>query len=168
MFIIPVLIALGCLLLIVLSLVLMWLHRAGKLKRFRHIHLVGAVVLVTVAAISVAGFGVKYDLSHFVLTQPGTLWTTDDGSIVLEVSNTPNECANWYEYDMRMLVDGEYRNVELGTYGHYNAAVDIYTEDDDGYTVALAGGSWHMAGSGKLVINDSDGKIVLWRTDAEK
>ena len=40
---------------------------------------------------SVAGFSVKYDLSHFVLTQPGTIWSTDDGSIVLEVSDTPVE-----------------------------------------------------------------------------
>lgn len=167
MFIIPILIALGFLDFLVLSLVLMGLHRAGKLKRFRHIHLFGAVVLVTVAAMSVAGFSVKYDLSHFVLTQPGTIWSTDDGSIVLEVSDTPSGPAGWYEYDMRMLVDGEYREVELGTYGHYNAAVDICTEDEDGCTVALAGGSWHMAGSGKLVINGSDGKIVLRRIDAE-
>ncbi len=48
MFIIPILIALGFLAFLVLSLVLMGLHRAGKLKRFRHIHLFGAVVLVTV------------------------------------------------------------------------------------------------------------------------
>ena len=113
MFIIPILIALGFLAFLVLSLVLMGLHRAGKLKRFRHIHLFGAVVLVTVAAMSVAGFSVKYDLSHFVLTQPGTIWSTDDGSIVLEVSDTPSGPADWYEYDMRMLVDGEYREVEL-------------------------------------------------------
>ena len=167
MFIIPILIALGFLAFLVLSLVLMGLHRAGKQKRFRHIHLFCAVVLVTVAAMSVAGFSVKYDLSHFVLTQPGTIWSTDDGSIVLEVSDTPSGPTDWYEYDMRMLVDGEYREVELGTYGHYNASVDICTEDEDGCTVAIAGGSWHMAGSGKLVINDSDGKIVLRRIDAE-
>ena len=119
------------------------------------------------AAMSVAGFSFKHDLSHFVLTQPGTIWSTDDGSIVLEVSDTPSGPTDWYEYDMRMLVDGEYREVELGTYGHYNAAVDICTEDVDGCTVTLAGGSWHMAWSGKLVINDSDGKIVLRRIDTE-
>ena len=112
MFIIPILIALGFLAFLVLSLVLMGLHRAGKLKRFRHIHLFGAVVLVTVAAMSVAGFSVKYDLSHFVLTQPGTIWSTDDGSIVLEISDTPSGPADWYEYDMRMLVDGEYRETD--------------------------------------------------------
>lgn len=167
MFIIPILIALGFLAFLVLSLVLMGLHRAGKLKRFRHIHLFGAVVLVAVAAMPVAGFSMKYDLSHFVLSQPGTIWSTDDGSIVLEVSDTPSGPTDWHEYDMRMLVDGEYREVELGTYGHYNAAVDICTEDADGCTVTLAGGSWHMAGSGKIVINDSDGKIVLRRIDAE-
>lgn len=117
MFIIPILIALGFLAFLVLSLVLMGLHRAGKLKRFRHIHLFGAVVLVTVAAMSVAEFSVKYDLSHFVLTQPGTIWSTDDGSIVLEVSDTLSGPTDWYEYDMRMLVDGEYREVELAPMG---------------------------------------------------
>lgn len=47
-------------------------HRCGRLKKVRHIYLVGAVTIVTlVLTISAAG-SIKYSNAHFPLTQPNT------------------------------------------------------------------------------------------------
>ena len=108
MLIVPFLIYGGLLLLALLSIVLAIVHRCGRLKKVRHIYLVGAVTIVTlVLTISAAG-SIKYSNAHFPLTQPGTTWSTEDGSITLAVYDHKSGPSDWYEYHMRMLVDGEY------------------------------------------------------------
>ena len=165
MLIVPFLIYGGLLLLAALSIALAIVHRCGKLKKVRHIYLVGTVSIITlVLALSAAG-GIKYRIAHFPLTQPNTTWSTEDGSITLEVSGRKSDLlpSDWYEYDMQMLVDGEYIAVELHTAGHWDGELSI---DDPRRSIgpySLVSGSWYMVGSGKLVIND-DERIVLRRS----
>ena len=133
-----------------LSIVLAIVHRCGRLKKVRHIYLVGAVTIVTlVLTISAAG-SIKYRIAHFPLTQPGTTWSTEDGSITLEVYESKSGLSDWYEYDMRMLVDGE---------------LSIDDASRSRGSKYLASGTWRMAGSDTLVLRDGDGRIVLERED---
>ena len=62
-------------------------HRCGRLKKVRHIYLVGAVTIVTLVLIAFIFEDTKYRSEHFPLTQPGTTWSTADGSITLAVSD---------------------------------------------------------------------------------
>lgn len=152
MLIVPFLIYGGLLLLTLLSIVLAIVHRCGRLKKVRHIYLVGAVTIVTlVLTISAAG-SIKYSNAHFPLTQPNTTWSTADGSITLAVyDGKPDSLpSDWYEYDMRMLVDGE---LPIG-------AASRGTEPN-----TIASGTWRMAGIDTLVLRDGDGRIVLERED---
>lgn len=96
MLIVPFLIYGGLLLLALLSIVLAIVHRCGRLKKVRHIYLVGAVTIVTlVLTISAAG-SIKYSNAHFPLTQPGTTWSTEDGTIALEVYESKSGLSDWY------------------------------------------------------------------------
>ena len=150
MLIVPFLIYGGLLLLALLSIVLAIVHRCGRLKKVRHIYLVGAVTIVTlVLTVSAAG-SIKYSIAHFPLTQPGTTWSTADGSITLEVYDHKSGLSDWYEYDMRMLVDGE-------------LSIDDASRGTESNTIAS--GTWRMAGSDTLVLRDGDGRIVLERED---
>lgn len=152
MLIVPFLIYGGLLLLALLSIVLAIVHRCGRLKKVRHIYLVGAVTIVTlVLTISAAG-SIKYRIAHFPLTQPGTTWSTEDGTIALEVyDGKPDSLpSDWYEYDMRMLVDGE---------------LSIDDASRSRGSKSLASGTWRMSGSDTLVLRDGDGRIVLERED---
>ena len=125
-------------------------HRCGRLKKVRHIYLVGAVTIVTlVLTISAAG-SIKYSIAHFPLTQPGTTWSTEDGAIALEVYDSKSGLSDWYEYDMRMLVDGE---------------LSIDDASRSRGSKSLASGTWRMSGSDTLVLRDGDGRIVLERED---
>ncbi len=140
-----------CLLLLaLLSIVLAIVHRCGRLKKVRHIYLVGAVTIVTlVLTISAAG-SIKYSIAHFPLTQPGTTWSTEDGSLTLAVYESKSGLSDWYEYDMRMLVDGE---------------LSIDDASRSRGSKSLASGTWRMSGSDTLVLRDGDGRIVLERED---
>ena len=110
----------------------------------------GAVTIVTlVLTISAAG-SIKYRIAHFPLTQPGTTWSTADGSITLAVYESKSGLSDWYEYDMRMLVDGE---------------LSIDDASRSRGSKSLASGTWRMAGSDTLVLRDGDGRIVLERED---
>ena len=150
MLIVPFLIYGGLLLLALLSIVLAIVHRCGRLKKVRHIYLVGAVTIVTlVLTISAAG-SIKYSIAHFPLTQPGTTWSTEDGTIALEVYESKSGLSDWYEYDMRMLVDGE---------------LSIDDASRSRGSKSLASGTWRMSGSDTLVLRDGDGRIVLERED---
>lgn len=150
MLIVPFLIYGGLLLLALLSIVLAIVHRCGRLKKVRHIYLVGAVTIVTlVLTISAAG-SIKYRIAHFPLTQPGTTWSTEDGTIALAVYDSKSGLSDWYEYDMRMLVDGE---LSIGAARRGTGPK------------SLASGTWRMAGSDTLVLRDGDGRIVLERED---
>lgn len=150
MLIVPFLIYGGLLLLALLSIVLAIVHRCGRLKKVRHFYLVGAVTIVTlVLTISAAG-SIKYSIAHFPLTQPGTTWSTEDGTIALEVYESKSGLSDWYEYDMRMLVDGE---------------LSIDDASRSRGSKSLASGTWRMAGSDTLVLRDGDGRIVLERED---
>lgn len=150
MLIVPFLIYGGLLLLALLSIVLAIVHRCGRLKKVRHIYLVGAVTIVTlVLTISAAG-SIKYSNARFPLTQPNTTWSTEDGSITLAVYDHKSGLSDWYEYDMRMLVDGEL-SISAASRG---------TEPN-----TIASGTWRMAGSDTLVLHDGDGRIVLERED---
>ena len=150
MLIVPFLIYCGLLLLALLSIVLAIVHRCGRLKKVRHIYLVGTVTIVTlVLTISAAG-SIKYSIAHFPLTQPGTTWSTEDGTIALEVYESKSGLSDWYEYDMRMLVDGE---------------LSIDDASRSRGSKSLASGTWRMAGSDTLVLRDGDGRIVLERED---
>ena len=150
MLIVPFLASISLLLLALLSIVLAIVHRCGRLKKVRHIYLVGAVTIVTlVLTISAAG-SIKYRIAHFPLTQPGTTWSTEDGSIALEVYESKSGLSDWYEYDMRMLVDGE---------------LSIDDASRSRGSKSLASGTWRMAGSDTLVLRDGDGRIVLERED---
>lgn len=152
MLIVPFLIYGGLLLLALLSIVLAIVHRCGRLKKVRHIYLVGAVTIVTlVLTISAAG-SIKYSNAHFPLTQPNTTWSTADGSITLAVyDGKPDSLpSDWYEYDMRMLVDGE---------------LSIDDASRSRGSKSLASGTWRMSGSDTLVLRDGDGRIVLERED---
>ena len=150
MLIVPFLIYGGLLLLALLSIVLAIVHRCGRLKKVRHIYLVGTVTIVTlVLTISAAG-SIKYSIAHFPLTQPGTTWSTEDGTIALEVYESKSGLSDWYEYDMRMLVDGE-------------LSIDDASRGTESNTIAS--GAWRMAGSDTLVLRDGDGRIVLERED---
>lgn len=165
MLIVPFLIYGGLLLLAVLSIALAIVHRCGRLKKVRHIYLVGTVAIITlVLALSAAG-GIKYRIAHFPLTQPNTTWSTEDRSITLEVSGRKSDQlpSDWYEYDMQMLVDGEYTAVELHTAGHWDGELSITDPSRIVGPYSLVSGSWYMAGSGKLVIN-GDERIVLRRS----
>lgn len=150
MLIVPFLASISLLLLALLSIVLAIVHRCGRLKKVRHIYLVGAVTIVTlVLTISAAG-SIKYSIAHFPLTQPGTTWSTEDGTIALEVYESKSGLSDWYEYDMRMLVDGE---------------LSIDDASRSRGSKSLASGTWRMAGSDTLVLRDGDGRIVLERED---
>ena len=165
MLIVPFLIYGGLLLLALLSIVLAIVHRCGRLKKVRHIYLVGAVTIVTlVLTISAAG-SIKYSNAHFPLTQPGTTWSTEDGTIALEVYESKSGLSDWYEYDMRMLVDGEYIAVEFNTAGHWDGELYISAARRGTGPKSLASGTWRMAGSDTLVLRDGDGRIVLERED---
>ena len=165
MLIVPFLIYGGLLLLALLSIVLAIVHRCGRLKKVRHIYLVGAVTIVTlVLTISAAG-SIKYSNAHFPLTQPGTTWSTADGSITLAVSDAESGLSDWYEYDMRMLVDGEYIAVEFHTAGHWDGELSISAASRGTEPNTIASGTWRMAGSDTLVLRDGDGRIVLERED---
>ena len=150
MLIVPFLIYGGLLLLALLSIVLAIVHRCGRLKKVRHIYLVGAVTIVTlVLTISAAG-SIKYSNAHFPLTQPNTTWSTEDGSITLAAYDHKSGLSDWYEYDMRMLVDGE---------------LSIDDASRSRGSKSLASGTWRMSGSDTLVLRDGDGRIVLERED---
>ena len=150
MLIVPFLASISLLLLALLSIVLAIVHRCGRLKKVRHIYLVGAVTIVTlVLTISAAG-SIKYSIAHFPLTQPGTTWSTEDGTIALEVYESKYGLSDWYEYDMRMLVDGE---------------LSIDDASRSRGSKSLASGTWRMSGSDTLVLRDGDGRIVLERED---
>lgn len=165
MLIVPFLIYGGLLLLALLSIVLAIVHRCGRLKKVRHIYLVGAVTIVTlVLTISAAG-SIKYSIAHLPLTQPGTTWSTEDGSIALEVYESKSGLSDWYEYDMRMLVDGEYIAVEFHTAGHWDGELYISAASRGTKSNTIASGTWRMAGSDTLVLRDGDGRIVLERED---
>lgn len=58
--------------------------------------------------------------------------------------------SDWYEYDMRMLVDGE---------------LSIDDASRSRGSKSLASGTWRMSGSDTLVLRDGDGRIVLERED---
>ena len=152
MLIVPFLIYCGLLLLALLSIVLAIVHRCGRLKKVRHFYLVGTVTIVTLALIAVVFEDTKYRSEHFPLTQPNTTWSTADGSITLAVyDGKPDSLpSDWYEYDMRMLVDGEL-SISAASRG---------TESN-----TIASGTWRMAGSDTLVLRDGDGRIVLERED---
>lgn len=153
------------LLLALLSIVLAIVHRCGRLKKVRHIYLVGTVTIVTlVLTISAAG-SIKYSIAHFPLTQPGTTWSTEDGTIALEVYESKSGLSDWYEYDMRMLVDGEYIAVEFNTAGHWDGELYISAASRSRGSKSLASGTWRMSGSDTLVLRDGDGRIVLERED---
>ena len=138
------------LLLALLSIVLAIAHRCGRLKKVRHIYLVGAVTIVTLALTISAAGSIKYRIAHFPLTQPGTTWSTEDGTIALEVYESKYGLSDWYEYDMRMLVDGE---------------LSIDDASRSRGSKSLASGTWRMSGSDTLVLRDGDGRIVLERED---
>lgn len=150
MLIVPFLIHGGLLLLALLSIVLAIAHRCGRLKKVRHIYLVGAVTIVTLALTISAAGSIKYRIAHFPLTQPGTTWSTEDGTIALEVYESKSGLSDWYEYNMRMLVDGE---------------LSIDDASRSRGSKSLASGTWRMAGSDTLVLRDGDGRIVLERED---
>ena len=150
MLIVPFLIYCGLLLLALLSIVLAIVHRCGRLKKVRHIYLVGAVTIVTLALTISAAGSIKYSIAHFPLTQPGTTWSTEDGTIALAVYESKSGLSDWYEYDMRMLVDGE---------------LSIDDASRSRGSKSLASGTWRMAGSDTLVLRDGDGRIVLERED---
>ena len=165
MLIVPFLIYGGLLLLALLSIVLAIVHRCGRLKKVRHIYLVGAVTIVTlVLTVSAAG-SIKYSIAHFPLTQPGTTWSTEDGTIALEVYESKYGLSDWYEYDMRMLVDGEYIAVGFSTAGHWDGELYIGAASRGTKSNTIASGAWRMAGSDTLVLRDGDGRIVLERED---
>lgn len=140
-------------------------HRCGRLKKVRHIYLVGAVTIVTLALIAFIFEGTKYRSEHFPLTQPGTTWSTEDGIIALEVYESKSGLSDWYEYDMRMLVDGEYIAVEFNTAGHWDGELSIDDASRSRGSKSLASGTWRMSGSDTLVLRDGDGRIVLERED---
>ena len=150
MLIVPFLIYGGLLLLALLSIVLAIVHRCGRLKKVRHIYLVGTVTIVTLALTISAAGSIKYRIAHFPLTQPGTTWSTEDGTIALEVYESKYGLSDWYEYDMRMLVDGE---------------LSIDDASRSRGSKSLASGTWRMSGSDTLVLRDGDGRIVLERED---
>lgn len=150
MLIVPFLIYGGLLLLALLSIVLAIVHRCGRLKKVRHIYLVGAVTIVTLALIAFIFEDTKYRSEHFPLTQPGTTWSIEDGTIALEVYDSKSGLSDWYEYDMRMLVDGE-------------LSIDDARRGTE--PKSLASGTWRMSGSDTLVLRDGDGRIVLERED---
>lgn len=165
MLIVPFLIYGGLLLLALLSIVLAIVHRCGRLKKVRHICLVGAVTIVTLALTISAAGSIKYSIAHFPLTQPGTTWSTEDGSIALEVYESKSGLSDWYEYDMRILVDGEYIAVEFSTAGHWDGELSIGAARRGTGSKSLASGTWRMSGSDTLVLRDGDGRIVLERED---
>ena len=150
MLIVPFLASISLLLLALLSIVLAIAHRCGRLKKVRHIYLVGAVTIVTLALTISAAGSIKYRIAHFPLTQPGTTWSTEDGTIALEVYESKYGLSDWYEYDMRMLVDGE---------------LSIDDASRSRGSKSLASGTWRMSGSDTLVLRDGDGRIVLERED---
>lgn len=165
MLIVPFLIYGGLLLLALLSIVLAIVHRCGRLKKVRHIYLVGTVTIVTLALIAFIFEDTKYRIEHFPLTQPGTTWSTADGSITLAVYDSKSGLSDWYEYDMRMLVDGEYIAVEFNTAGHWDGELSIDDARRGTEPKSLASGTWRMSGSDTLVLRDGDGRIVLERED---
>lgn len=150
MLIVPFLASISLLLLALLSIVLAIVHRCGRLKKVRHIYLVGTVTIVTLALTTSAAGSIKYRIAHFPLTQPGTTWSTEDGTITLEVYESKSGLSDWYEYDMRMLVDGE---------------LSIDDASRSRGSKSLASGTWRMSGSDTLVLRDGDGRIVLERED---
>ena len=152
MLIVPFLASISLLLLALLSIVLAIVHRCGRLKKVRHIYLVGTVTIVTLALTISAAGSIKYSNAHFPLTQPNTTWSTADGSITLAVyDGKPDSLpSDWYEYDMRMLVDGE---------------LSIDDASRSRGSKSLASGTWRMSGSDTLVLRDGDGRIVLERED---
>lgn len=150
MLIVPFLASISLLLLALLSIVLAIVHRCGRLKKVRHIYLVGTVTIVTLALTISAAGSIKYRIAHFPLTQPGTTWSTEDGTIALEVYESKYGLSDWYEYDMRMLVDGE---------------LSIDDASRSRGSKSLASGTWRMSGSDTLVLRDGDGRIVLERED---
>ena len=150
MLIVPFLASISLLLLALLSIVLAIVHRCGRLKKVRHIYLVGTVTIVTLALTISAAGSIKYRIAHFPLTQPGTTWSTEDGTIAHEVYESKYGLFDWYEYDMRMLVDGE---------------LSIDDASRSRGSKSLASGTWRMSGSDTLVLRDGDGRIVLERED---
>lgn len=165
MLIVPFLASISLLLLALLSIVLAIAHRCGRLKKVRHIYLVGAVTIVTLALTISAAGSIKYRIAHFPLTQPGTTWSTEDGTIALEVYESKSGLSDWYEYDMRMLVDGEYIAVEFNTAGHWDGELSIGAASRGTESNTIASGTWRMSGSDTLVLRDGDGRIVLERED---
>lgn len=73
--------------------------------------------------------------------------------------------SDWYEYDMRMLVDGEYIAVEFHTAGHWDGELSISAASSGTKSNTIASGTWRMAGSDTLVLRDGDGRIALERGD---
>ena len=156
----PLALALLCILLAVI-------HRLGALKKLRHIHLVcGVVVIALVLAGGIYGTE-RYSLEHLPMSQPNTYWSTGDGSMLLTVSDTPGVVDGKYDYDLRVLIDGEYRAAELGTYGRPFPSIDVVLKDepDEPVECVLSSGSWRMSGSGKLILRNGNERVVLERID---
>lgn len=153
--------------LVLLCILLAIAHRLGALKKLRHIHLVCAVVMI---ALVLAGgiYGTeKFSLDHLPMTQPNTNWSTEDGSMLLTVSDTPGVVDGEYDYDLRVLVDGEYRAAEFGTYGRPFPSIDIVLTGEPGEPTesVMSASSWRMSGSGKLILRSSGPRVVLERID---
>lgn len=156
----PLALALLCILLAVA-------HRLGALKKLRHIHLVcGVVVIALVLAGGIYGTE-KYSLDHLPMAQPNTSWETEDGSMLLTVSDAPGVVDGEYDYDLRVLVDGEYRAAEFGTYGHPFPSIDVVLKGEPGEPTecVMSASSWRMSGSGKLILRGGSTRVVLERID---
>ena len=142
---------------IVLLIALYIAHRAGKLKRVKAGYIVCTVTLLTLALIVGQNAWMQYNLDNFPLRQHGTVWETSDGSIRLSVGSQG-------EQDMETLYEGEYRAARLDSYGQPWPNVVIML-DSCPNTPIVNTGTWHMAGSGKMVIRSDGERIVLERVD---
>lgn len=139
---------------IVLLIALYIAHRAGKLKRVKAGYIVYAVTLLTLELIVGQNAWIQYSLDNFPLRQHGTVWETSDGSIRLSVGSQG-------EQDMETLYEGEYRAARLDSYGQPWPNVVIMLDS----CPIVNTGTWHMAGSGKMVIRSDGERIVLERVD---
>ena len=144
-------------------------HRFGKLKRVKADHVgytvTALLALVLCAQVLITGY-VHRNAPYY---QPGTYWTTEDGSVTIDVGAGNPGPSRYSDYEMLAVYGGELCPAQLDITGDYSMYAYIRVETPDG-GYASEPYIYLMPNDGTLMLipaigNDTGGSVVLRRAD---